>query len=344
MRFFFLSVRDPKTDFRRDLVAALRQLGHRVTYIRLARYCFVDDVEFEGDQARSPLKVAWWMFKTNFSKQRVVIFNTVNLGFPVFCTLLRLLSWRAVWCFDLHDDLLYDLSGSQRLIARAKLAWHQMISSFSVRAAPTLRELHPRSRSLCNASFVERASRPRLDWTRILIFSNIDRRFDFDLVEGIVQQNPDFSFHVHGGIVRDPIIEAAFRHLTQLTNVTYYGTYASPDIASILERYDITLAPYRIDRSTRYIDPLRYYHCLNSGLEIITSPIPRALDMRECMHIISSAEEFRPLIAALQSGAVKRKNGDEREAKTWTDRATELLDLLSDEQVNNVRLRPANRP
>jgi hypothetical protein len=218
-----------------------------------------------------------------------------------------------------------------------------MISSFSVRAAPTLRELHPRSRSLCNASFVERAPRPKLDWTRILIFSNVDRRFDFDLVEGIVQQNPDFSFHIHGGIVREPIIEAAFKRLTQLTNVTYHGTYASSDIASILERYDITLAPYRIDRSTRYIDPLRYYHCLNSGLEILTTPIPRALDMREWMHIISSAEEFRPLLAALQSGAVKRRNGDERAAITWTDRATELLDLLGDEQVNDVRLQSANR-
>ena len=343
MIFFFLSVRDPKTDFRRDLVAALRQLGHQVTYIRLARNCFVDGPEPGIERTCNPLQVAWWMLRSSFSKQRVVVFNTVNLGFPAFCTLLRLLSWRAVWCFDLHDDLLYDLSGSQRLIARAKLAWHQMISSFSVRAAPTLRELHSRSRSLCNASFVERAPRPTLDWTRILIFSNIDRRFDFELVEGIVRQNPDFSFHVHGGIVRDPIIEAAFRRLTQLTNVSYYGTYASSDIASILERYDVTLAPYRIDRSTRYIDPLRYYHCLNSGLEIVTAAIPRALDMREWMHIIGSAEEFRPLITALQSGTAKRRNGDEREAITWTDRATELLDLLGDEQVNNVRLRPANR-
>jgi hypothetical protein len=333
MMFFFLSVRDPKTDFRRDLVAALRKLGHQVTYIRLARICFVDGPEPGIERTCSPFRVAWWMLRSCFSKQRVVTFNTVNLGFPAFCTLLRVLSWRAVWCFDLHDDLLYDLSGSQRLTGRAKLAWHQMISSFSVRAAPTLRELHPRSRPLCNASFVERAPRPQPDWTRILIFSNIDRRFDFDLVEEIVKQNPDFGFHIHGGLVRTPIIESSFRRLTQLPNVTYHGTYASSDIASILKRYDITLAPYRIDRSTRYIDPLRYYHCLNSGLEIVTVPIPRALDMRDWMHIISSAEEFRPLVDGLVSGTVRHSNGDKREAITWTVRAAELLALLGDERL-----------
>jgi hypothetical protein len=332
IRFFFLSVRDPKTDFRRDLVAALRELGHQVTYIRLARNCFVDGPEFSSEKTCSPVKVAWWMLRACFSKQRVAVFNTVNLGFPGFCTLLRLLSWRAVWCFDLHDDLLYDLSGLPRLIARAKLAWHQNIADLSVRAAPTLRELHPRSLPLCNASAIERVPRTKLDCARILIFSNVDTRFNFELVEAIVQQNPDISFHVHGEIVRDTLIKEAFRRLTTFSNVIYHGVYANAEIASILKRYDITLAPYRITRRTRYLDPLRYYHCLNGGLEIITAPIPRALDMRELMHIITVAQEFRPLINGLHSGAVNRKNGEGRESITWTHRATELLALLGDKQ------------
>jgi hypothetical protein len=328
IKFIFLSARDPKTDFRRDLVLALRELGHQVAYVRLARRCFVDDPARGIDHTCSPLKVAWWMLKTNFSKQSVVVFNTVNLGFPCFCTLLRLLSWRASWCFDLHDDLLYDLTGPQRLIARAKLAWHQNIASFSVRAAPTLAELYPHSRPLCNASAVERAPRMKLDFTRILIFSNIDIRFDFDLVEIIVQRNPDFSFHVYGEIGRDTPIKHAFKRLTGFRNVVYHGAYKSSDISSILKGYDITLAPYRISRSTRYIDPLRYYHCLNNGLEIITTPIPRALDMQECMHLINRGEDFRSLVDGLRSGAIKRRNHEGREVITWTRRAVELIALL----------------
>ena len=328
IRFFFLSVRDPKTDFRRDLVAALRRLGHQVTYIRLARSCFVDDPELGADHTCSPVRVAWWMLKTSFSKQRVVVFNTVNLGFPGFCTLLRVLCWRAAWCFDLHDDLLYDITGPQRLIARAKLAWHQSIASFSVRAAPTLSELYPCSRPLCNASGIERVSRIKLDCTRILIFSNVDTRFDFDLVEAIVQQNPDINFHVYGEIARDTPIKDAFRRITGFSNVIHHGAYTNSDISSILALYDITLAPYRIARSTRYIDPLRYYHCLNNGLEIITTSIPRALDMREWMHIINCAHEFRSLVDGLGSGAVERRNDDGREPITWTHRAVELIAML----------------
>ena len=331
IRFFFLSVRDPKTDFRRDLVAALRQLGQQVTYVRLARNCFVEGPEIGIEETCSPIRVAWWLLRACLSNRRVVVFSTVNLGFPVFCTLLRIVSWRAAWCFDLHDDLLYDLSGFPRLIARAKLAWHQTLANFSVRASPMLRELHPRSLPLCNASLIERVSRTKLDCTKVLVLSNIDRRFDFDLVEKIAQSSPDTTFHLHGEVVREPLIKEAFGRLLVYSNVMYHGAYANSDIGSILKCYDISLAPYRNDRSTRYIDPLRYYHCLNGGLEIITIPIPRALDMRDRVHIISSAQEFPPLLNGLQSGAVNRRNGDGEKAITWTQRAGELLNILSSE-------------
>jgi hypothetical protein len=330
LKFFFLSVRDPKTDFRRELVTALRQLGHQVVYVRLARRCFVDNPEIGSERFVSPLIICWWMFATCYSRQRTVVFNTVNLGFPVFCTFLRILSWRTVWCFDLHDDLLYNTSGIARTFAKAKLACLQFIATFSVRAAPTLHELHPRSRALGNASSIARTPRTTVSGTNILVLSSVDDRFDFDLMEEISDKNSDVAFHVYGEVAKAPAITAAFERLKKRKNICYFGAYQSSDIAQILMKYDITLAPYKIARSTRYIDPLRYYHCLNSGLEIITVPIPRALDMIDSLHVISSAEEVRSVIEGLCHGRIARRNGEGREPISWNRRADELLSLVSE--------------
>jgi hypothetical protein len=333
--FFFLSVRDPVTDFRRDLVAALRQLGHEVTYIRLARQCFVDGPEPDVVQSCNPVIIAARMLRACLKGRKVVVFNTVNLGFPVFCTLLRIATWRAVWCFDIHDDLLYELSGFGRVIGRAKLAWFQAIASFSVRAAPTLSELFPMSRSLCNASSIKRICRNGFDPSSVLILSNIDARLDFALLEAILQRNPTIAFHIYGAIARDVVNQAAFSNLRAFPNLMYHGPYINVEITSILAKYDLTLAPYRLAHCTRYIDPLRFYHCLNNGIEIVTTSIPRALDMRDSLHIISSAEEFCALIDGLLRGTVEYKNRKDCAPITWASRASELEALVTESRAEH---------
>jgi hypothetical protein len=55
---FFLSVRDPRTDFRRNLVTALRELGREVAYIRLGLRCFVEGPRKESTNFVSPHVIA----------------------------------------------------------------------------------------------------------------------------------------------------------------------------------------------------------------------------------------------------------------------------------------------
>jgi hypothetical protein len=326
--FFFLSVRDPRTDFRRDLVTALRELGHEVTYIRLGRKCFVEGPREDSVRFVSPHVIVFKMIRATLAKRKVIVFNSVNLGFPLFCTVLRALTWRSVWCFDIHDNLLYESKGARRLISQIKLAWLQAIATFCVRAAPTLIELSPKAFSLCNASSVTYSRRNGTDWTKILVLSNIDARFDFELLCSISNSNLEICFEIYGSVAKDHYSEEKFDKLQKNINVLYKGPYISSDIPSILKKYVVTFAPYRLDSSTRYIDPLRFYHCLNSGIEIITTPIPRALDMRESMHLISTAAEFSVIIDGLISGTTSLRNRRPRPPITWVKRGAELIEII----------------
>ena len=56
-------------------------------------------------------------------------------------------------------------------------------------------------------------------------------------------------------------------------------------LPELLARTPVMFAPYKMgSKLTRYIDPLRYYHCLNSGMEVVSTDIPQA-------HML--AERFR---------------------------------------------------
>ena len=99
------------------------------------------------------------------------------------------------------------------------------------------------------------------------------------------------------------------------------------DLPSILRRYRVSVAPYRSGSIiTHYIDPLRFYHCLNAGLEVISTDIPQARHMADCVHVISDATACAHVLAEIQAG---------RSAKqpaylpiTWEQRSDRLVEIV----------------
>ncbi len=324
-RFFVFTCRDPQVDFRLALVDALRH-DSEVWMIRLKRLPLVAGPNGEGDpRPMSFFRLLAFLREHNDGKIPVY-FNSTNTIYPYVTALLRLVSPRGVWCLDMHDDLLYPHEGKRR-IRRLLAIWIMCrFSDLVVVAAPNLRELFPRAEHLGNAGAIGVIPREGVDPKNVLIIASIDRRFDFGLLGRIARLCPQLVFHIHGqvgGSVRAQLDALLAAH----SNVRYHGAYVMADLPGILARYAVSFAPYLQGvRQTRYVDPLRFYHCLNSGMEVITTDIPAAHLHERALHIIHDERDFAALFAA--SGALKQLKQPNHEAITWRRRADRLVGLV----------------
>jgi hypothetical protein len=335
MQFLILTRRDPRTDFRRLLAKALREEGYDC-YVALVRKELVIDGPRENspELRLSPLK--FLRFLRNLSRDDDTVFiDSLNLGDPVFCLLLRTILWRSIWAYDVHDNFLYDLRGFKRLAARTSFKLHLSISTFSFHAARTLQELLPKSLRLGNASHLVRRNRQVENPRQILILASVDERFDFNLVREILKENK-VELHVYGSLAEGSApdtqisVRTAFEALCkEFCNLIYFGPYSNESMEGILDRYQIMLAPYKVEHvSTRYIEPLRYYHALNRGLEVISTPIPAVRDASDFIHVINSADAFWLVLRRLSEDIDNRRNDEHRYTLvTWNTRARSLISI-----------------
>jgi hypothetical protein len=328
-RFFVLTCRDPKTDFRLPLVDALRR-HHEVYYIWLRRRPVVSGPAANGAAVEMSLLELFRFVRRFRRDDRInVYFNSTNTYFPGLSTALRMIATAGVWCLDMHDDLRYHNKGFKRWREGVIIALLRGLSHVTVHAAPTLQELFPDSYHLGNASNIlplPGAKKPNDD---VLIIASFDERFDFNFLSRLADACPRIQFHMHGWTRPDDT--ATMVQITAIdarhANIHYHGPYKMADLPSILSAHQVTVAPYRTDTMlTRYIDPLRFYHCLNAGLEVVSTDIPQARYMRDWVHVVPDVAGCVDTLTALRSGTQAKQ--PVYSPITWEQRADRLVEIL----------------
>jgi hypothetical protein len=99
------------------------------------------------------------------------------------------------------------------------------------------------------------------------------------------------------------------------------------ELPPILERYRISIAPYRTGTDlTRYIDPLRFYHCLNAGLEVVSTDIPQARFMAKHIHVVSDVVTCAKTLATIHTGKLAKQPA--YTPVTWEQRADQLVEII----------------
>lgn len=323
-----LTCRDPRTDFRRPLAEAFAALGHEVFYLWLKRRPLLTDLT-HGTIRELSARQTLGFARSLRQKPDLLVLNSSNLAFPFASLLLRTLAG-GQWSFDLHDDLLYGTTGWQRV--RAQIAQSLLLQNtdFAVHAAPQLQPLFPQSYHLGNASaFLPFRCKPP-DSSRILVLASIDERFDFTLVSDLARRHPHLDFDIWGTVSKAaPTARNQLAlMLANAPNIQHFGGYDSESLHNTLSRYSVMFAPYRTPFPlTDTIDPLRYYHALNAGLEVITTPIPRARELADFLHLLRPEDDFGTLIDKLLEGRVRRNPGTTAAQFNWTAKAERLLDI-----------------
>ena len=340
--FYFFSSRLFENDFRRPLIKSLIAKGHEVWHVRIGRQNVLtgpDEERTEFDGIFGLVSMIKCIRASTLRRSHLVFVDTTGACVPIRSLLLRA-SLHGLWCFDIFDNLLYDLRGFYRLkrwLEISLLAWLSPIEI--VLSRETLR-LFPGAYHLENAAHIRRVSRiASNNFSDLVSLFMIDRRFDFRLVKEVAALAPELKVYLYGRLgAEDRITELKLEELcASYPNVIYRGEYRFQDVDTILAPFGIGFTPYATNNLlTEFINPDKYYLYLNSGMEVISTDIPQARRMTDYIHIARSAGEVIELVARMQSDPAYRKNKDFNHDFSWEERADDLVRIIQSHQVSHA--------
>jgi hypothetical protein len=340
--FYFFSSRLFNNDFRRPLIETLVAKGHEAWHVRIGQQIVLTGPdsgrkEFEGIFGLVGL-IRHIQAHLKLRETRPVLVDTTGGFLPARSLLLRA-SLPGLWCFDIFDNLLYNLRGVYRLKRRLEISMLSWLSPINIVLSRETLRLFPRAHHIDNAAHTHRIARGKDAFNDLLCLFMIDHRFDFTLVADAAALAPDLKIFLYGRLGTDD--HTIKRRLEELcanyANVTYRGEYDFDDVDTILAPFGIGLTPYAVGNLlTEYINPDKFYLYLNSGMEVISTNIPQARRMADYVHIAGSAAEIIELAERIKRDPTYRKNKSVGQDFTWNQRAEELIEIIQLQEIERI--------
>lgn len=157
-----------------------------------------------------------------------------------------------------------------------------------------------------------------IPYPRLGFFGVIDERFDIDLIQQVATLQPNWQIVLIGPVVKiDPSI------LPKNSNIHYLGGKSYQELPTYLSGWDISLIPFAINESTKFISPTKTPEYLAAGKPVISSAIRDVINPygdNNLVHIVKDSFEF--IEKATQELAVKDKS-------EWLERVDAYLEGIS---------------
>jgi glycosyltransferase involved in cell wall biosynthesis len=157
---------------------------------------------------------------------------------------------------------------------------------------------------------------------RIGYFGLFDERSDQELLIEIARSMPEVSFVVTGPV------ETGTSQLTAFDNVYFTGAVPYAELPSLAQGFDICMLPYRVNKLTNAIQPLKLKEYIATGKPVISTPIREARALSAFIDLAESTEEWISLISRHLTGKVSCRSADADrflDQESWSAKATEFL-------------------
>ncbi len=147
---------------------------------------------------------------------------------------------------------------------------------------------------------------------------------DLDLIAELARRRPAWSFVLVGpagpGVNLGPLREMA--------NVHLLGRRDKEVLPSYFKGFDLCLNPFRLNKLTATVSPLKFYEYLATGKPIVSVPLPEVEPFSGLVEIARGPDEFLQKIeAALASETPERQAArlQAAGANSWEQRVAEMM-------------------
>ncbi len=162
---------------------------------------------------------------------------------------------------------------------------------------------------------------------RIGYLGSLDERLDPSLLEGLFRAFPAWEFHFVGRVVLSELAD----QFKRFPNVKIFGPQPLDDLGAIVAGFDVGLIPFKKNKLTAGIYPLKINEYLAMGTPVVSTDFADLSDFESVALVGETPEAFGRLIGeALQQqdeGAIAKRKAFAR-SNSWIARAAAFEEAL----------------
>lgn len=161
---------------------------------------------------------------------------------------------------------------------------------------------------------LERIPKPRVGY-----FGLFDDRSDKELLLETARRLPDVSFIITGNVETD------ISGLQREKNIYFTGSIPYAELPTMAKGWDVCMLPYKVNKLTDAIQPLKMKEYLATGKPVISTPIKEALNMEDYIVIAKTVDNWDEGIRMCVRGSLpagERKKIDSfLQKESWPSKA-----------------------
>lgn len=156
-----------------------------------------------------------------------------------------------------------------------------------------------------------------------------EHKVDVDLIAAIARARPDWRV-VLAGPVGLGLRESTFDVAGMPPNVELPGLVTRDRLPAFVASFDVGIIPYRQNRYTRGVFPMKVFEYLGAGIPVVSTSLPSLVGEVDHVAFADDAEGFVAAIdAGLADAAGAAARRDYADGFSWERRAVEALELLA---------------
>ncbi|HPM77638.1 MAG TPA: glycosyltransferase [bacterium] len=152
----------------------------------------------------------------------------------------------------------------------------------------------------------------------------LNYKLDADLLRAVCAMRPEWSLVFVG-----PEREFNAQQFIGCANAHFLGRKDIAELPAIMAGFDCCMIPYKVDRYTHGVLPLKFFEYLATGKPVITTPLPELEAFHQLVDVVTSAETF---VEAVERRLVDDPHVQQRVAlaakNSWEHRIHSMLTHL----------------
>ena len=151
---------------------------------------------------------------------------------------------------------------------------------------------------------------------RLGFFGVIDERMDLELLSELAQARPQWHLVMLG-----PVVKIDQDSLPKLPNIHYLGMKTYDQLPKYLANWDITLLPFALNDSTRFISPTKIPEYMAGGKPVISTPIRDVINPYGTQKLVSIAATAAEFVESIENTLQLKKE----DTTDWLKRVDQQL-------------------